>query len=122
MNTVISHVQFFGAAAVMVFVSIMYFRASAIGTPLALRVFAASHGAVAALIYLAGMAVWLFDRPRLAYGTPYAAAFTVPVLLVLLSLFLFRGPARTHLLQLLNVPAMLWAVFVGSMAITGEWL
>jgi hypothetical protein len=101
----------------MVFVSVMYFRASAVVRHW--RCGFSPYGAVAALIYLAGMAVWLFDR-RLIYGTPYAAAFVVPVI-VLLSFFLFRGPARTRLLQLLNVPAMLWAA-LWIVAITGEWL
>jgi hypothetical protein len=113
------YVQGLLASLVMIVVSIVYFRASAVGTPVASRILAASHGAVGAFLSLAGMAVGYSAHDRAGYGGPYSLAFILPAILVLVSFLVFRGRAWTHLLQLVNIPAMGWGWFIGSMAVTG---
>ncbi|WP_160288443.1 hypothetical protein [Pseudomonas knackmussii] len=46
----------------------------------------------------------------------------LPLLLIVLSLLLFRGPREIHWLQLLNVTGMLWPGFLGAMLVGGRWL
>ena len=113
-----------GAALVMVAVSCGYFARASSDTPLAWRLLSASHGLIGAALYLCAILVWVSGAARPAHGVPYAVSFVFPALLVVFSFFFFffRGPRNTHWLQLLNVSAMFWAFFIGSMAVTGEWL
>jgi hypothetical protein len=113
------YVQGLLASLVMILVSVVYFRSSAVGTPIVRRTVAASHGAVAAFLSLAGMAVGYLGHDQASYEDPFTAAFLLPAILTVLSLVVFRGRAWTHLLQLLNIPAMCWGWFISSMAVTG---
>lgn len=122
MDALFGYIQFLGAALVMLAVSIAYYMRTSPDTSTLRRLLSASHGVAGATVYLAALCVWALGKSRPGYGTTYAASFLMPILLVLVSFFLFRGPRSTHWLQLLNLPAMTWAFFVGSMAITGDWL
>jgi hypothetical protein len=114
--------EFFGVPILLVAISATYFWADRTGTPLAQRILTSAHGAVAALIYSLAFGIWVGGASDRAFGTPLVWAQVIPVGLIVLSLVTYRGPKWLHSLQLLNVPAMLWVLFIGSMAITNDWL
>jgi hypothetical protein len=88
------------------------------------RLLTAAHGLAATILCVGAFLVAHFDprgyRPYLAW--PYAALYLLPVALVVVSLLRFRGPRVVHILQGPNLAAMLWAFFIGGMAVTGDWL
>jgi len=44
------------------------------------------------------------------------------VLSIVFSFKYFTGSKWLHLTHILNIPVLLWTYFVGSMALTGDWL
>ncbi|HEY2865358.1 MAG TPA: hypothetical protein VGK37_17195 [Casimicrobiaceae bacterium] len=108
----------------MVTVSAIYFFADQRRPAYADRLISSAHGIVGVLLYFGALAIWWSSpneaRPFLA--NPYAFLYLVPLGLIGVSLFRFRGPRFIHLLQLPNLAALAWALFVGSMAVSGDWL
>ena len=124
MSTFLAYAQWWAAPIVLLGVSGTYFALGSPGQPLSRRLIASSHGAVGLLLYLVAFALMWHDpqgyRPQLA-GT-YAFLFLVPIAFIVVALLIFDGPRWVHILQVPNVLALLWAYFVGGMAITGDWL
>lgn len=112
----------YGAAAVLLFVSILYFRFAKTGTSLRLRFLTSAHGAVGAIVFLLALAIGFSGRDHPSYGQPYLVAWMLPASLTLVSLMRYPGPATMHLLQVFNVMAFAWAWFIGTMAVTGVWI
>ena len=116
--------QWYGAPLILIAVSLAYFfgdpRRPAIGA----RLLTSAHGFTGAALYLGAMGLhWarpLEYRPSLAI--PYMMLFAFPFAAIIVSFFTFRGSRLFHLLQPLNAAALLWALFVGSMAVTGNWI
>ncbi len=46
----------------------------------------------------------------------------LPLLSIVLSFIYFKGSKWFHLAHIWNVIAFVWTFFVGSMAVTGDWL
>ncbi len=88
------------------------------------RFLAAAPGIVGIALYFGAFLVGWLDprgyRPYLAW--PYAALYLIPLGLVVVAFRTFRGHWIIHASQGPNVLAFVWALFVGSMAITGDWL
>jgi hypothetical protein len=114
--------QIYGGAIAMVVISIAYFAADRSGSPFALRALSSAHGFVAALLFAGAVVIGIAGATRPAYALPFQLLHMVPAILVGLSLILYRGPKLLHVLQVPNVIAMLWSVFIGTMAVTGDWL
>lgn len=116
--------QWYGAPVVMIGVSLAYFFADPRRPAVRERLLVSAHGLAGAALYFGAFAVAWFQpggyRPYL--GWPYAVLLLVPLALIGVSLFKFRGNRLTHALQVPNVVALLWSAFVGVMAITGDWL
>ena len=116
--------QWYGAPFVMIGVSLVYFFADTRRPALGERLLVSAHGAAGAALYIGAFLVdWLQPggyRPYL--GWPYAVLFLVPLVLIGVAVFKFRGNLFTHALQAPNIAALLWSAFVGGMAITGDWL
>ena len=55
-------------------------------------------------------------------GQLFAWLQLLPLALIALSFWAFRGPRALHWLQLLNVPATLWLALIDSMLVSGKWL
>jgi 4-hydroxybenzoate polyprenyltransferase len=53
---------------------------------------------------------------------PFALASVLPVALIVFSFIRFRGQRTVHFLQTVNLLCFIWTLFVGSMAVTGDWL
>lgn len=114
--------QFWLAPFITLAVSIAYFRASPSTQRLAARLAASSHGASITVLYLGAMAVWLSGHSNSAYAGPFAFFLLIPLVLVVVAFFVFRGRKMIHLLQFINVAALAWTFFIGSMAVTDRWL
>jgi hypothetical protein len=115
-------IQFWAAPLLALGVSIAYFFASPSSQSVPVRLLASSHGAAIALVYVGALIVSTAGIAKPGLAVPFLLALGVPVLLALLSFFVFRGRPLTHALQLVNVACLAWAFFIGTMAITGEWL
>ncbi len=114
--------QFYGAPVVTAAISAAYFWADRSGAPLGRRILASAHGAAAALLNVAALIIWMVGISKRSFAAPFLWLHLVPVILILLSFFIYRGPKWMHFLQLPNVAALLWGLFIGSMAVTNEWL
>jgi hypothetical protein len=114
--------QFWGAPILMFAVSFAYFFAADRSAGVPMRIAWSAHGAAAALIYMGAMAVWIGGLSRRSLEPIFLWSQFLPLGLIIYSLVRFRGKKIVHLLQVPNVLAMLLSVFVGSMAITGDWL
>lgn len=115
-------VLFWGTPLLALLVSVIYFLAAPASQPLGARVLASSHGAAIALVFLVAIALSMAGYAKPSYGLPFLFALGIPVVLAVASLLVFRGHPLIHALQLLNVVCLVWAFFIGSMAITGQWL
>ena len=121
MDAFLAYAQFWAAPIIMFAVSAAYFSADR-EPRVSRRIIASAHGAVAAAIYFGAVAIHWAGKSRVAFDLPYLALMLIPVALIIASFFKFRGPRIVHVLQFLNVPALVWSLFIGEMAITGEWL
>ena len=111
------------AIAIVLFgASLVYFLAAARTISLSARLAGSSHGAIGAVIYSVAWAIGSSGNSRFEYELPYMMSFAVPAGLLVASFAIWDGPWQIHLLQLLIWPALLLALFIGGMAITGEWL
>jgi hypothetical protein len=117
------HTQWLGAPAVMTGVSAVYFFAYRRRPAYGPRLLCAAHRLAGVALYFGALAFWAI-RPayRPSFGWPYAALYLVSLALVVVAFIKFDGPKLVHMLQLPNVYAMYWSLFVGGMAVTGDWL
>ena len=114
--------QFYGAPVIMILISISYFILARSGSSLARRTLTSAHGFVAAILYIGAFLVWILGHSHRSYAVPFLLLHFFPLALIVISAIWYRGPKLVHFLQLPNLAAMWWGIFVGSMAITNEWL
>ena len=82
-----------------------------------------AHGLVAALLYVGAIILWETTRAyRPNAALPFLALHLIPVALIIYSFLRFKGPKLLHVMQLANVASMFYTVFIGGMAVTGDWL
>src|ERR1700730_594182 len=112
----------FAAPLVAICISAVYFFTAPRGDVLPRRLAASAHGLAIAILYFVAMAVFWSHKPNPSYGTPFSLLLLVPLALIATSFFLYRGPKAIHTLHLLNLVCLAWTFFVGSMAVTGNWL
>ncbi len=110
------------APLIAVAISVMYFLRSDSNANLLRRVISSAHGVTIAIIYAIAFAITLAGYAEPPKIIPFVVALLVPVALILISLFDYPGNSRIHRWQVLNVACLLWTWFMGSMAITGDWL
>jgi hypothetical protein len=122
LDSAIRFLQWQGVLLVGPAMSLIYFAASPNSQRVYARLFASSHGVVIALLYLAAGLVheWKLSKP--SYAAPFTVTLLLPLGLMLLSLFVYRGPKYVHGLQVVNLLCLFWTSFVGGMAVTGDWL
>jgi hypothetical protein len=117
------YIEWYGAPAVMAGVSAAYYFAYRGRPAYGRRLLCAAHGVAGVALYFGALALWASNpvyRPSLAW--PYATLYLLPLALIVVALIKFTGPKLIHLLQLPNLCAMYWSLFVGGMAVTGDWL
>jgi hypothetical protein len=99
--------------------SIAYFCAAAPGQTLLRRAAASAHGVTIAVLYLAAWLIYSTHHADGAWAAPFAASMFVPLGLMVMSPFIFRGNALVHLLLLPNVFCLVWVWLRGTVVITG---
>jgi hypothetical protein len=118
-----SYIEWYGAPTVMAGVSAAYYFAYR-GRPADCRRFlCAAHGFAGVALYFGALTLWALSpeyRPWLAW--PYAVLYLIPLSLVAVAFIKVNGSQLIHLLQLPNLCAMFWSLYVGGMAVTGDWL
>jgi hypothetical protein len=121
-NAALAFLQLWIWPVLALLVSVVYFRAVEYGLGVWRRVLLSAHGASIAVLHVSAFTIWLTGVSHIKYGKPFAFALLVPVALMAYALAAFRGKRSVHWLQVLNLVALFWTAFIGSMAITGEWL
>lgn len=113
--------QWLWAPLVAASVSVVYFQSSK-SPRKSERIATSIHGAVLAALYFGALAVHSFGISNPALGRAFWLSLLVPGGLAVYSLASYRGNKQVHFLQLANLLAALWIWFVGTMAVTGNWL
>lgn len=114
--------QFWLAPLLALGTSAVYFITSPATQTLTRKVGASAHGASIAALYIGALTFSAVGSAKPSYGIPFIALLLVPAALILLSLIWYEGRRPIHALQLVNVLCLVWTFFLGSMAITGNWL
>jgi len=122
MDAISAIAQFWLAPFLTLLVSVVYFRASSRTLPLGQRLAVSAHGIAITVLYFGAMFLWMSGLARPAYGMPFAYLLLIPIVLISYSLWRFRGWRFVHILQFLNLVSIAWTFFIGSMAVTGDWL
>jgi hypothetical protein len=114
-------IQWFGAPIVAVAISGMYLlmtHSLSIGK----RIAVSAHGFSLAVIYLFAAAAHETGHSRPEFVWPFLATFVLPVTSIVLSLVWYPGRKMLHLLLVPLLYCALWIAFIGSIAVTGDWL
>ncbi|MRW89024.1 hypothetical protein GJ699_03410 [Duganella sp. FT80W] len=108
---------------IMLAVSIVYFSKGDDESRLWVRLLFSLHGMFAALLYIGALAYWQMTQASHAWAaTPYLLLHIISLASIAYAFVYFPGPKRWHLLQIVSLFCMVQTVFIGSMALTGEWL
>ncbi len=114
--------QFWLAPLLALGISAVYFVTSPTTQIVARKLGASAHGASIAALYVGALFFSALGSSKPSYGIPFMSLLLVPVALIVLSLFLYEGRKVIHALQVVNVLCIAWTFFIGTMAITGNWL
>lgn len=114
--------QWLLAPALAFLTSVAYFKSSPKSESLNKRIIVSAHGVVIAALYMVAMTIFWAQKADPKFITPFLFSMVVPLLLITVSFIFYRGRKVIHFLQLLNLLCLGWTFFVGSMAVTGDWL
>jgi len=120
-DAVVALTQWIWAPVVACSISCVYFlKADAL--PLPRRIMVSAHGSLLSLLYVGALFVYTvgMSKPFLAY--PFWVAFVVPLASAALAFAWIRDKGALHALLLLLAACAAWSLFIGTMAVTGEWL
>ncbi len=121
-SAVFAYLQFWLAPLLTLVVSGVYFRASSPNHSLGKKLAVSAHGVVITVLYVGAMVIWWSGGSNPIYERPFLLLLSIPAVLIVYSLFAFRGRLSVHLLQVINIAALAWTYFIGIMAVTGNWL
>ena len=106
---------FWGMCPFAILVSVIYFCASPKTQNLSTRLLASAHGVSIVIIFLGAFLISYFCKSQEMSDLIYEILMAVPVSLIIISFFLFRGSKIIHLLQLVNLFCLLWSAFSAHM-------
>ena len=115
--------MFFWSALALppVIASVAYFRTSPSTEPLAQRLAVSAHGIAISVLCLSALLIGGFGHSQQEFGVFFRSFCWVPVFLIAYSFWRFRGKKSIHLLQVINLIWLFFAVVLGGMAVTGVW-
>ena len=115
--------MFFWSALALppVIASVAYFRTSPSTEPLAQRLAVSAHGIAISVLCLSALLIGGFGHSQQEFGVFFRSFCWVPVFLIAYSFWRFRGKKSIHLLQVVNLIWLFFAVVLGGMAVTGVW-
>jgi len=101
-------------------VSVAYYRSSPATQPVLLRLLASAHGVSIALLWSL-LLFWVAQSQDAAWRlTAFECLLLLPIALIMVSLFVFRGPRKVHLLQVVNVGSLIYVALLGVFAFS-DW-
>jgi len=107
----------------MSLVSILYYLLDYKEENVRIRIMVSAHGAIAAIIFLLVMFItWSETVYRPWAGLPFLLVHIFPLASVIYAFIKFKGNKVVHLLQVVNLFCVMNTLFIGGMAVTGDWL
>jgi hypothetical protein len=113
--------QWLWAPLVAAGVSVVYFQTSTSSRWFE-RMATSVHGASMAVLYFGALGIHSLGMANPKLGKAYWLSLLIPCGFALYAMARFSGNKKIHLLQLANLLAAFWIWFVGTMAVTGNWL
>lgn len=110
-----------GIPIVLVLISAIYFFLNR-GVSLGVRFLSSAHGVIAAVLYAATLFLWKSGWSNEAYLYPFWALLLFPLALIIYSFWGFKGRKAIHVLHLASISCLILVWFIGSMAVTDDWL
>ncbi|GAB2191635.1 hypothetical protein MAH1_32430 [Sessilibacter sp. MAH1] len=86
------------------------------------RLFISCHGFLTLLVIGIPLLFFASGWSISAFTNAFQVSCLLPMLSIIYSLFRHSGTKLLFWLYLLLVPAIMWAWFIGSMAVSGDWL
>lgn len=86
------------------------------------KLLASMHSAFLLFILIFALFLGLNGHANETYQVPFTVILLIPLASIAYSFKIYEGSKRIHILHLWNFVALIWTWFIGSMAITGDWL
>ena len=122
LEALLANIEWLLAPLIAIGVSVVYFLMSPRTEPLGRRLLASTHGVSIAALYFGALWIGTSGRGSASLESPFLVMAAVPLAPMIAAFFLFRGRKAVHLLQVLNLACLVWTLFVGTMAVTDNWL
>lgn len=106
----------------MLVVSAAYLNASSPSMPMHRRILVSAHGVAGASLLATAVIVAATGNSGANWRIPYMILFLLPVVLIGISLVLFRGKTGVHMLQFPFLIVLLYSMFISLMLVTGSHL
>lgn len=106
----------------MLVVSAAYLNASSPSMPMFRRILVSAHGVVGASLLAIAVVVAVTGNSGAGWRIPYMVLFLLPVVLIGISLILFRGKTGVHMLQFPFLIVLLYSMFISLMLVSGSYL
>lgn len=109
------------AASVPVITSVAYFLASPATETFVKRISVSMHGVVVSVLCAGAVLVGMLGSPWQETQAIFQFFLLLPLSCIVYSLWVFQGKKTIHLLQLINLSWLAFALFFGGMAVKGIW-
>lgn len=109
------------AASVPVITSVAYFLASPATETFVKRISVSMHGVVVSVVCAGAVLVGMLGSPWQETEAIFQFFLLLPLSCIVYSLWVFQGKKTIHLLQLINLSWLAFALFFGGMAVKGVW-
>ncbi len=86
------------------------------------RIAVSAHSVILLLLFGATFIAGFYGYSNLSLLLPFYSLLAIPIASIITSLVMFKGSKWIHLVHLWNLIALPWTWFVGSMAVSGDWL
>jgi hypothetical protein len=86
------------------------------------RISVSAHSVILLAIFGATFVIGYYGYSDKSLLMPFYFLLAVPIASMIASLILFTGSKWIHLVHIWNLLALPWTWFVGSMAVSGDWL
>ncbi len=121
MNEVVALTQWLWAPVVACAISCAFLLKSG-SLPPARRIAASAHGSLVAVLYVGALLVHTLEFSQPSLALPFWVGFLLPAASLVLALLWLKPLRPMHWLLSGVVVCAGWVFFVGTMAVTGEWL
>jgi hypothetical protein len=110
-----------GIPIVLISISAIYFFSNR-GVSHGVRFLSSAHGVVAAILYAAVLFLWKSGGSNESFLYLFWALLLFPLALIIYSFWGFKGHKAFHILHVASIGCLILVWFIGSMAVTDDWL